>query len=189
MTTRWKGGSGDDYDRRWSELAAQGKDVHGEADFVASLDPRPRSVLDAGCGTGRVAIELGRRGFDVVGVDVDDAMLAAARRKAPSLPWVTADLSSLDLGGRRFDCIVMAGNVLIFVASGTEAAVVARCACHLEDGGALVAGFQLQPAGYGLDAYDADCAAAGLTLAERFATWDRDPYQPGGGYAVSVHRR
>ena len=36
-------------------------------------------MLDAGCGTGRVAIELAARGFSVVGMDLDEAMLDTAR--------------------------------------------------------------------------------------------------------------
>jgi SAM-dependent methyltransferase len=86
---RWlaeAGGRAATYDDRWTELSARGENVHGEADLVSSLDPR--SVLDAGCGTGRVAIELFRRGLDVVGVDLDPSMLARARAKAPGLPWV-----------------------------------------------------------------------------------------------------
>jgi hypothetical protein len=86
----------------------------------------------------------------------------------------------------------MAGNVMIFVRPGTEADVVAAVARHLANPhGALVAGFQLKPGGYDLESYDADCAAAGLVLAERYATWDRQPYvaDPRGDYAVSVHRR
>ena len=75
--TRWQG---DEYQRRFDELASKGVDVHGEADFVMRY--RPASVLDAGCGTGRVAIELARRGVDVVGVDVDASMLATAPRTA-----------------------------------------------------------------------------------------------------------
>ena len=73
---------GDAYQARFDALAASGVDVHGEAAFACSLEPAPASVLDAGCGTGRVAIELARRGIDVVGVDVDASMLAAARRAA-----------------------------------------------------------------------------------------------------------
>ena len=65
----------DEYDARWDRLAAAGEEVHGEADFVMAL--RPTSVLDAGCGTGRVAIELARRGVEVVGVDADPDMLGA----------------------------------------------------------------------------------------------------------------
>lgn len=42
----------DEYDARWDRLAAAGEDVHGEAEFVMAY--APRSVLDGGCGTGRV---------------------------------------------------------------------------------------------------------------------------------------
>ena len=119
MSERWHQSDvprGADYDRRFEDLAATGMDMHGEAALVASY--RPATVLDAGCGTGRVAIELARRGHDVVGVDVDPSMLDSARAKAPALTWVEADLTdpSFDLG-RTFDVVVMAGNVLIFVPS------------------------------------------------------------------------
>lgn len=160
--------------------------MHGEATFVEALGAR--SVLDAGCGTGRVAIELARRGVDAVGVDADPSMLSAARAKAPDLEWVLADLSRLDLPERRFDVVVMAGNVMIFVQPGTEGAVLERLAAHLQPGGAVVAGFQLVPGGLTLERYDELAEAAGLALAERYATWDRDPWQAGGDYAVSVHR-
>ena len=185
---RWlqvAGGRSRTYDERWAELAAEGRNIHGEADFVEGL--APSSVLDAGCGTGRVAVELARRGVDVVGADIDPSMLEVARTKAPELSWVVADLADLDLG-RRFDAVVMAGNVMIFLAPGTEAAVVAALARHVERDGALVAGFSLEPGRLDLATYDAHAAAAGLALSERWATWDRQPYA-GGDYAVSVHRR
>jgi 2-polyprenyl-3-methyl-5-hydroxy-6-metoxy-1,4-benzoquinol methylase len=184
--------NGDEYQARFDRLAAEGSDVHGEAAFVDTLDPRPRRVLDAGCGTGRVAIELARRGIDVVGVDVDAGMLAVARRAAPELAWIEHDLATLDLGPETapFDVAVMAGNVMIFVAPGTEADVVAHIARHVRPGGAVVAGFQLKPGAYDLSRYDADCSAAGLALSERYATWDRRPFVagPDADYAVSVHR-
>ena len=188
-TNRWLAEAGDrsqTYDQRWEELAAAGRNIHGEADLVESLGPR--SVLDAGCGTGRVAVELARRGIDVTGVDVDAAMLEKARAKAPHLPWVAADLAGLDLG-RTFDLVVMAGNVMIFLAPGTEAEVVAAAARHLAPGGALVAGFSLEPGRLDLATYDRHAAAAGLELADRWATWDRQPFEAGGNYSVSVHRR
>ena len=91
MTTRWSGSDvprGPDYDARWARLAAAGESVHGEADLVEALlrETGGTRVLDAGCGTGRVAIELAARGFAVVGVDADPAMLSEARAKAPGLP-------------------------------------------------------------------------------------------------------
>jgi 2-polyprenyl-3-methyl-5-hydroxy-6-metoxy-1,4-benzoquinol methylase len=179
--------NGDSYQQRFDELASQGRDVHGEVDFVMGLSPAPARVLDAGCGTGRVAIELARRGVVVVGVDCDPSMLSTARRLAPSLTWAESDLAELDLG-QLFDVVIMAGNVLLFTPSGTEEAVVAGCVRHLAPGAALVAGFQLGR-GYDLATYDRHCHHAGLELVARWATWNRDPWPGDGGYAVSVHRR
>jgi SAM-dependent methyltransferase len=178
---------GQRYQARFDALAANGVDVHGEASFVRLL--RPTSVLDAGCGTGRVAIELAGHGIDVVGVDVDESMLGRARTVAPDLEWHGADLAELDLG-RTFDVVVMAGNVPLFTPPGTHEAVVAGCARHLAPAGALVAGFQLGR-GYEIDEYDQHATAAGLVLVERWATWDGAPFDAGptADYAVSVHRR
>jgi SAM-dependent methyltransferase len=175
---------GDAYQRRFDALAEQGTNVHGEADFVEGLGPA--SVLDAGCGTGRVAIELARRGIEVVGVDVSTSMLETARRRAPDLRFEESDLVTLSLD-RVFDVVVLAGNVPLFTPAGTHEGLVAGCARHVAPGGALVAGFQLGR-GYELVDYDRHCAAAGFVLAERYATWDRAPFEAGGEYAVSVHR-
>ncbi len=187
MSCHWResGPRGDDYDAAFTARERAGQNVHGEADFVMRL--QPRTVLDAGCGTGCVAIELARRGVEVVGVDADPNMLDTARAKGPQLEWHLADLVGVDLGGRSFDMVVMAGNVMLFVTSGTEAAVVANMARHLAPGGALVAGFQLG-SGLDLNSYDAHCSAARLRLDTRFATWDEQPWRDGGSYAVSVHR-
>ncbi|WP_329022885.1 MULTISPECIES: class I SAM-dependent methyltransferase [unclassified Streptomyces] len=190
--------SGEDYAARFAALARSGKDMHGEARFCSALVPAGARVLDAGCGTGRVAIRLAELGYDCTGVDVDASMLAVARKQAPALPWYRADLAGFDpdaLGiGTGFDLVVAAGNVMALLAPGTEAAVVARLAGALRPGGLLVAGFGLDaahlpvPPGLTLAEYDDHCAAAGLAPVDRFATWDAAPYD-GGGYAVSVHRR
>ena len=100
MTNRWQRSDaprGDDYDARWRSLAAAGQNVHGEADLVEALlrESGGTSVLDAGCGTGRVAIELAERGLAVTGVDADPGMLGAARAKAPRLSWIEADLAGV----------------------------------------------------------------------------------------------
>ncbi|MGH3866373.1 MAG: class I SAM-dependent methyltransferase [Pseudonocardiaceae bacterium] len=174
------------YDERWRRMEAAGANPHGEADFVFSYGPR--SVLDGGCGTGRVAIELARRGLDVVGADLDPDMIGMARAKAPELTWVQADLSKLDLPA-RFDAVVLAGNVIPFVASDRRAATVIACAQHLAPSGRLIAGFQLQEGWPTVADYDTWCANAGLTLEARYATWDRDPFVDARAYAVSVHRR
>jgi SAM-dependent methyltransferase len=127
-------------------------------------------------------------------VDIDSAMLRVAEEKAPGLEWHLGDLSRLELVDDqnrtvRFDAVVCAGNVMIFLATGTERDTVAQLAKHLRPGGLLIAGFQLVAGRYSLEEYDDDVAAAGLELYERYASWGRDPWTGSGGYAVSVHRR
>jgi SAM-dependent methyltransferase len=192
MVDRWQESDvprGTDYDRRFEDLAATGMDMHGEATLVAGY--APTSVLDAGCGTGRVAIELSRRGHTVVGLDVDEAMLDAARDKAPDLTWVCGDLADpqLDLGGATFDVVVMAGNVLIFVPAGSEGRVIDNAARWLRPGGRLVSGYSLRPDALDPRHHDTLAARSGLVLEDRWSTWDRRPYAPDDSYVVAVHRR
>lgn len=188
-SSRWSGRTdlvqGDRYDARWEQLAQSGQNIHGEADFVEAYGPL--SVLDAGCGTGRVAMELYRRGIDVVGVDLDERMLGTARRKAPDLSWVSGDLTTLELG-RTFDAAVLAGNVMIFVLPGSEKAVLSSVANHLTTNGVLIAGFEIKPDAISLAEYDSVMSEIGMEPTGRWSTWQRDPYQ-GQSYAVSTHRR
>jgi SAM-dependent methyltransferase len=216
--TRWSqigGVSGDEYAARFAARAAAGEDVHGEAGFCAGLVAPGARVLDAGCGTGRVAARLHELGYGCVGVDADESMLAVARRAAPAIPWHRADLSALtsaDLDGEHgFDLVVMAGNVVPLLAEGTLGRAMAALAGLLRPDGLLVAGFGLTSAHLPprcpvtpLGEYDAACAQAGLWLRERYATWDGEPFAGGAGhappgadvgqaadpgYAVSVHRK
>lgn len=192
--SRWSGRDdvprGADYDQRWKAMAEAGESIHGEVELVEWLIDRDGFadpvILDAGCGTGRVAIELAIRGYEVVGVDLDEVMLAEARSKAPQLTWTVGDLLDVDLG-RTFDLVVMPGNVMIFVAPGTEATVLANLARQTGPGGLVVAGFQTGGGRLTVDEYDAHCRAVGLEPVDRWSTWDRRPFA-GGDYAVSVHR-
>ena len=187
--SRWldeTGGTGGaEYDAAFRRLAERGVDVHGEAAYVDALLDRPGRVLDAGCGTGRVAVELARRGHEVVGVDNDPSMLAVAGRQ-PGPRWLAGDLAALDLP-ERFDLVVAAGNVVVFLEPGTEPRVVAALARHLVPGGLLVSGWRtdrLPRAGY-----DAWAAAAGLEPVVRHATWDGDPWRDDADWCVAVDRR
>ncbi|HEX3825228.1 MAG TPA: class I SAM-dependent methyltransferase [Mycobacteriales bacterium] len=199
--SRWSQGGARDgrrYAERFEELAAAGSDVHGEAALCASQVPPGSRVLDAGCGTGRVAIRLAELGYDCVGVDSDASMLAEARRASTGVTWLLRDLAAIgdieEFGG-RFDLVVAAGNVIPLLAPGSEPVVVAGLAGCLRQGGLLVSGFGLDaahlPLGeapFGLSSYDDWCDAAGLLLENRYATWAADPYAD-GPYAVTLHRR
>jgi len=175
-----------EYHGRWARMEAQGKASHGEADLIESL--HPSSVLDAGCGMGRVAIELDRRGIAVQGADLDADLLAYAQADAPHLDWHLADLATMQLD-HRFHLVAMPGNVMIFCRPSDRALIVDNLARHLLPAGLLVAGFALErrDGAITLDEYDEACAAAGLMLDARYGTWEREPYD-GRDYAVSVHR-
>ncbi len=187
--------SGAEYAASFDALAAAGTDPHGEASLCARLAAPGSRILDAGCGTGRVAVRLAELGYRCVGLDSDEAMLAHARTLSTAIRWVLADLSEpVDLDG-AFDLVVAAGNVIPLVAPGTEPAVLRAVSCYLAPDGLLVAGFgldaahlPLRAAPFGLAEYDEWCEGAGLVLLRRFSTWDGADYDD-GGYAVSVHRR
>jgi SAM-dependent methyltransferase len=192
------GSGGDAYAARFAALAATGADVHGEATLCATLAAAGARILDAGCGTGRVAIRLAELGYSCVGVDSDASMLATARAASADVTWLLVDLVDVGSLNSSFDLIVAAGNVMPLLAAGSEPVVIERLAQRLAPGGVLVAGFGLDAAHlpiaeppFGLAAYDAWCEAAGLRLDARFATWSGKPYSPDGdgGYAVSIHRQ
>ena len=201
MTTRWeriaRESAGEDYAVRYAErfraLAERGEDIHGEAAFVADLIPAPARVLDAGCGTGRVAVRLHELGYDVVGVDVDAAMLDQARAAAPGLDWRQADLATFDLG-ETFDVVLVAGNTIPLLEPGTLLEACERLSTHLVPGGVVVCGFGLDA-----DHLPGDCpvtsladvdtafSVLGLEVVVRYGTWDHGPFEPGDGYAVSLY--
>ncbi|MCO7240169.1 bifunctional 2-polyprenyl-6-hydroxyphenol methylase/3-demethylubiquinol 3-O-methyltransferase UbiG [Aeromicrobium sp. CnD17-E] len=175
------------YRDRFRDLAAEGADLEGEARLVDALAPRGSRVLDAGCGAGRLGGTLHRRGHDVTGVDADEVLVAEARARRPGPTWLVADLLDVDLGA-TFDVVVTAGNVMVFLAPGTEQRVVANLARHVADDGALVLGFRLDRH-YGLADLDDHLAAAGFAVEQRFSTWDLRPLGEGADFAVTIARR
>lgn len=201
IRTRWSEvsdgpGGATAYQRRFDDLAASGVDVHGEATFVASLLDPPARILDAGCGTGRVAIQLGTLGYHCVGVDADGSMVEVAAEFDPGTEWARQDISTLELPGRTFDLGLMAGNVVPLLAADTLDQALVRLAAHVRSGGLVVAGFGLDAAHLPpgcpvtpLIDYDSAATAAGLTLLARYSAWDQEPWRADSGYAVSVHQR
>lgn len=67
---------------------------------------RPADVLDVGCGTGKVAVDLVSRGMRVLGVEIDERMADVAR--GHGVPVEVADFESWEARGRTFDLITCA---------------------------------------------------------------------------------
>jgi SAM-dependent methyltransferase len=179
------------YVQRFRSMAAAGRDLAGEARLVDALLPRRARVLDAGCGPGRVGAFLAEAGHDVVGVDVDPVLIAAAEEDHPGPRWLVGDLAELDLPARGipagFDGIVCAGNVMTFLAPGTRAAVLRRLRAHLAADGRAAIGFGAGR-GYDFDEFLADAGRAGWAADLLLATWDLRPFTPGADFLVAVLR-
>jgi len=182
------------YTRRFERIAASGEDVHGEARFVDALAGRGSVILDAGCGTGRIAAELRLRGHDAVGVDADELLVESGRRQHPGLPLARIDLTQLtpDILAAAglptsYDVIVAAGNVMVYVAPGTEQSVLAHLASVLRPTGRAIFGFHTDRP-YTHDELDRAAVAVGWVREHRFGTWQCDAYDPTGDWATSVYR-
>lgn len=176
----------DDYESRWDRMAENGENPHGEVDFVMQFEPK--TALDAGCGFGRVGIELNARGVDVIGVDLDPDLLARAKRRAPELDWRLANLATVDLD-RQFDLVVVAGNVIGFVDAPDRQLAVQNCARHVAPGGWLVMGNQLKGTWPTMKEFDEWCSHEGLFPAEHMAGWESEMLGEDPDYVVTVHRR
>lgn len=176
------------YAERWRRLEAEGRDIHGEARLLDAMADRRSRILDAGCGQGRVGGQLAACGHRVVGVDLDPTLIEVARSEQPGARWEVQDLAALDLRGEagqalRFDLIVAAGNVPAFLAVGERAPTLERLRAHLDADGRMVMGFSTDR-GWSAEEFEADAAAAGWRLQQRWSSWQLYPYA--GGFLVAV---
>lgn len=98
-------------------------------------DMRCLRVLDAGCGTGALAVEAARRGAQVVAIDVAGSLIDTARSRAPrdlgsgSIEWRVGDLLAPELGS--FDHVV-AMDSLIHYRAGDIARSLAGLAARTD---------------------------------------------------------
>ena len=93
-------------------------------------DMRGIRLLDAGCGTGALAVEAAQRGAEVVAIDVAGSLVAIGRERAPSglnIDWRVGDMLDPALG--RFDHVI-AMDSLIHYKPADIVAVLARLADH-----------------------------------------------------------
>lgn len=187
---KWQG-----YVDRFTALHESGADADGEARFIDALADRGSAILDGGCGAGRVGAYLLSCGHTVVGVDKDAGHIDIGRARYPGLALLAHDLLTLDdavLSAEglpvEYDIVVLAGNVMVYLAPGSERDVLRALVALLKPGGRLVTGFATDRH-YSVDALDADAEAAGLHRESRFGTWQLGAYDESSGWAVTVFRR
>jgi SAM-dependent methyltransferase len=108
--------------------------TRGEPELIASALRRGASVLEIGCGTGRLTHPLVELGFRVTAVDNEREMLAHVR----GAETVLADAASIELG-RRFGCVLLASHFVNDADDHGRRALLAACARHLATDGVLLA--------------------------------------------------
>ena len=157
--------------------------VEGDVEFYVDAALEAGSpVLELGCGTGRVLLPTAAAGVEVVGLEVDEAILGVTRRKlANSDPLVRemtrlvrADMEEFDLN-RRFRLVTIPYRSFQHLLTPTDQHHVLECVHrHLEDGGVLV-----------LDIFDPlmDIAGRGFTAPLQK---DTDFADPETGHSVTV---
>jgi SAM-dependent methyltransferase len=179
------------YIQRFKDLAAAGQDLVGEARLVDAMLPRRARVLDAGSGTGRIAGHLSAVGHEVVGVDGDPVLVAAAEQEHTGPRFLVGDLAELDLPAagipEPFDVIVCAGNVMTFLAESTRVEVLRRMRAHVAADGRAAIGFGAER-GYAFDDFLADAVTAGWAPDLLLSTWDLRPFTPESDFLVAVLR-
>ncbi|MFJ5921025.1 class I SAM-dependent methyltransferase [Kitasatospora sp. NPDC092948] len=179
--TRWQeAGNSGNFGKRFAELVSSGKDIDGEARLADTLLPRGGRVLDAGAGMGRVAAALLRRGHDVVAIEPDGALVRQARETYPGLPIEERDILDLAPGDGPFDLVVCVGNVMVYLAEGTEREALRAMRSVLGENGRILVGFHLRDAPAHARAYtpaefEADLTDAGLRVDLRAGSYELHP--------------
>lgn len=143
---------------QYYDLLYRDKDYAGEAKFVKKQLTRQGGkigeLLELGCGTGRHAVEFGRLGYKVTGVDMSYEMVAHAEMRAGSLDgkekanlnFHVGDVRSVRLAG-KFDTVVSLFHVISYQTSDDDLrSAFLTAAHHLKRGGLFLFDFWYGPA-------------------------------------------
>ncbi len=137
----WEDFFSDDY--LHSVIRPTAAQISGQVDFIeSSLGlSKGQTVLDVGCGLGLHALELARRGYLVVGLDLSLPMITraaeAAQQEGLRINFLHSDLREIGFQG-MFDAIVCVGTTFGFFDDDTNRDVLARLCASLKPGGRLL---------------------------------------------------
>jgi SAM-dependent methyltransferase len=133
---------------RYYDLLYRDKNYAGETEYIHKLlkqfAPGAKTVLDMGCGTGRHAALLARKGYSLHGVEISADMLARAdelkRGEFAGLPleFTQGDIRTARLN-KTFDVVVSLFHVLSYMVTNADlAAALATARTHMNLGGLLI---------------------------------------------------
>ena len=135
-------------EKMWAELAPyydvlyNWKDYQSESGRIHELIQKYKKIsgnhlLDVACGTGN-HIHYLKKHYDIIGLDLNPAMLKEARKKCPGIKFYCADMVSFNLD-RKFDSIICLFSSIGYVKTYSKLKKVVRCfSDHLQPGGVLI---------------------------------------------------
>lgn len=176
------------YARRWKVLAAQGKDIYGEARTADAMLERGSKVLDAGCGTGRIGGYLAKQGHNVVGMDIDPILIDYAREEHPDVQWEVGDLSNDEVPESDFDLAISAGNVMGFLEQEGREGALRNIFDALAPGGRFIVGFG-EGRGWTFDEFLALVEKVGFRVEFKYSSWELNVFNQNSTFLVAVLAR
>ncbi|MFH0410605.1 class I SAM-dependent DNA methyltransferase [Corynebacterium sp. L4756] len=176
------------YARRWKVLAAQGKDIYGEARTADAMLERGSKVLDAGCGTGRIGGYLAKQGHNVVGMDIDPILIDYAREEHPDVQWEVGDLSNDEVPESDFDLAISAGNVMGFLEQEGREGALRNIFNALAPGGRFIVGFG-EGRGWTFDEFLALVEKVGFRVEFKYSSWELNVFNQNSTFLVAVLAR
>ena len=115
-------------------------------DFVAAVRsfaaPEQATVLDAGCGTGRMSRYLADRGVQVRGVDLSPGMIEQAARHHADIPFDVGSIAALPCAAATFDGVLLWYS-FIHTPASEQPGIFSEARRVVRDGGFVLAGFQV----------------------------------------------
>lgn len=115
-----------------------------EVDIIQGAVPAGATILELGCGVGRMTRPLTQRGFDVTAVDESPEMLE--RVAGIGVRTVQSPIELLDLGSERFDVVLLASFLIHAGDPSVQRGLLSTCRRHVADDGCVL--IQRQPEGW-----------------------------------------
>lgn len=118
----------------FKDYGAASADIHA---VIQRYNPGAQSLLDVACGTG-CHLEHLRAWYDVEGLDINEELLAMARRRCPEVPLHRADMVDFSLP-RSFDVVACLFSSVAYVKTPENlTSTVASMKRHLRPGGLIL---------------------------------------------------
>jgi SAM-dependent methyltransferase len=157
--------------RRLDELLADDSIAADLLNLIRQHGTRPTTVLDLGCGTGRLLAELHDHGIPGTGIDLQPHLITWARSTHPQLGLHVGDLRTARLG-TTFDLVTCVGNTLSYLHTDTELAATFDTIRAHSHPGTLLAIATLTGAGRDVHGHSEITTSLGTASVTTESTWD-----------------